>query len=69
GAGDLLEIAPPGARTTVYLPFTRAFVPEVDVAGGVVVIAPPDDFPAPPRPAPDEIEVDAEHGDEPGPAR
>jgi len=54
GAGDLLEIAPPGARTTVYLPFTRAFVPSVDIAAGVVTIAPPEDFLAPPKPGPDD---------------
>lgn len=61
GAGDLLEIAPPGARTTVYLPFTRAFVPGVDVAGGVVTIAPPEDFLAPPGPEPDAV-ADPEDG-------
>nr|WP_188912160.1 ribosome maturation factor RimM [Salinarimonas ramus] len=58
GAGDLLEIAPPGSRTSVYLPFTKAFVPAVDVAAGIVTIAPPEDFLAPPRPEPDD-------GDEP----
>lgn len=40
GAGDLVEIAP--VRGTTYLvPFTRAAVPEVDVAGGRIVIDPP----------------------------
>lgn len=39
GAGDLLEIAP--ARGATYLvPFTRATVPEVDLAGGRLVIDP-----------------------------
>ncbi|MGA7994859.1 MAG: ribosome maturation factor RimM [Bradyrhizobium sp.] len=37
GAGDIIEIAPPGG-TTVLLPFTNAVVPSVDVAGGRVVI-------------------------------
>ena len=41
GAGDLIEIQPaPGART-FYLPFTRAVVPLVDLAGGRLVVAPP----------------------------
>ncbi len=41
GAGDLIEIQPaPGART-FYLPFTRAVVPVVDIAGGRLVVAPP----------------------------
>lgn len=37
GAGDIIEIAPPGG-TTMLLPFTNAVVPSVDVAGGRVVI-------------------------------
>lgn len=41
GAGDLLEIRPEGARGTYYLPFTKQMVPEVDIAGGRIVIAPP----------------------------
>jgi 16S rRNA processing protein RimM len=40
GAGDILEIAPP-AGETLLLPFTRAVVPEVDLAGGKVVVVPP----------------------------
>ncbi|MBR1091515.1 ribosome maturation factor RimM [Bradyrhizobium manausense] len=40
GAGDIIEIAPlKGA--TMLLPFTNAVVPEVDIAGGRVVIALP----------------------------
>jgi 16S rRNA processing protein RimM len=42
GADDLLEIRLAGARRTVLLPFTAAVVPTVDVAGGRVVIAPPE---------------------------
>ncbi|WP_137391875.1 ribosome maturation factor RimM [Rhodoligotrophos defluvii] len=38
GAGDLLEIERPGAAATVYVPFTREAVPEVDIAGGKVVV-------------------------------
>jgi len=46
GAGDILEIEQPGAGTsgpgrTVDLPFTRAAVPVVDLAGGRVVVDPP----------------------------
>lgn len=41
GAGDLLEIAPAAGGRTFYLPFTRAAVPVVDIAGGRVVIVLP----------------------------
>ena len=37
GAGDIIEIAPPGGPT-MLLPFTNAVVPTVDVQGGRVVI-------------------------------
>jgi len=40
GAGDLIEIAPPRGAT-VLVPFTRAAVPEVDIAAGRLVIDPP----------------------------
>jgi 16S rRNA processing protein RimM len=40
GAGDLLEIAPPSGKS-VFIPFTAAVVPEIDVAGGRVTVAPP----------------------------
>lgn len=40
GAGDLLEIAPPMGNT-VLVPFTDAAVPEVDIAGGRVILDPP----------------------------
>ncbi len=42
GAGDLLEIFVPGARTTVLLPFTRANVPTVDLSAGRIVADPPE---------------------------
>lgn len=42
GGGDLLEIAVPGRRQTVLLPFTRAFVPRIDLAEGRIAITPPD---------------------------
>lgn len=41
GAGDLLEIAPPGGGEPVSLPFTRETVPTVDLAAGVVIADPP----------------------------
>jgi 16S rRNA processing protein RimM len=40
GAGDLVEVRGPDGET-FYVPFTREAVPEVDVKGGRVVIAPP----------------------------
>jgi 16S rRNA processing protein RimM len=43
GAGDLLEIEPASGGNTLLLPFTAAVVPVVDVKGGRVVIAPPDE--------------------------
>ena len=52
GAGDIIEIAPLSG-TTLLLPFTNAVVPTVDLAGGRVVIALPE-------------EID---GDEPGDAK
>jgi len=38
GAGDLLELRLPNKRQTELVPFTDAFVPEVDIAGGRVVV-------------------------------
>jgi 16S rRNA processing protein RimM len=40
-AGDLLAIAREGGGE-VLVPFIREFVPEVDVAGGRVVLTPPE---------------------------
>ncbi|PHP28521.1 ribosome maturation factor RimM [Limimaricola cinnabarinus] len=42
GAGDLLEVAPPGGGETVLLPFTLAAVPTVDLASGRIVADPPE---------------------------
>ena len=44
GGGDLLEISPAGGGPTALLPFTKAFVPQVDIAGRRVVVDPPDAF-------------------------
>jgi len=38
GAGDLLEVRLEGSPKTELIPFTEAFVPEVDVADGRAVI-------------------------------
>jgi 16S rRNA processing protein RimM len=38
GAGDLVEIAPSAGGPSVLLPFTKAFVPTVDIPGGRIVI-------------------------------
>jgi 16S rRNA processing protein RimM len=42
GAGDLIEIKPLSGGPTVLIPFTRDNVPEVDVEGGRLVLAPPE---------------------------
>ena len=43
GAGTSLEIA--GGAAPVIVPFTRACVPEIDLAQGRVVVVPPDEVP------------------------
>jgi 16S rRNA processing protein RimM len=43
GAGDVIELERADG-TTEFLPFTRAVVPEVDIEGGKVVIAPPEEI-------------------------
>jgi len=53
GGGDLLEIAPVAKGPTALLPFTKAFVPVVDLAKKRIVAAPPDDLFEPARPAPE----------------
>jgi len=40
GAGDMLEVKL-GTGATVLVPFTRAMVPEIDLAAGRVVVDPP----------------------------
>ena len=41
GADDLLELQLAGSSVTVFLPFTRAAVPTVDLAAGRIVADPP----------------------------
>lgn len=44
GGGDLLEIAPAKGGASALLPFTKAFVPVVDLAGRRVVVDAPEDL-------------------------
>ncbi len=53
GAGDVLDVALPDGRVEM-LPFTKAVVPVVDVAGGRVVVAPPETIEARPEDERDE---------------
>jgi 16S rRNA processing protein RimM len=41
GAGDILEIAPAAGGEALLLPFTREVAPEIDFAGGRIIIVPP----------------------------
>jgi len=41
GAGDILEILVPGGGETLMFPFSRAVAPEIDIAGGRIIIVPP----------------------------
>ncbi len=41
GAGDMLEIRPPGEPETAFLPFTSESVPGVDLEAGRVLVDPP----------------------------
>jgi 16S rRNA processing protein RimM len=47
GAGAILELQ--GQGRTVLVPFTEAFVPQIDVAGGRIVVAPPAESSSSPR--------------------
>ena len=38
GAGDVIEIALAGSRQTELIPFTKAFVPEVSIAKGQILV-------------------------------
>jgi 16S rRNA processing protein RimM len=51
GSGDLLEIAPPEEGATALLPFTKTFVPAVELASRRVIADPPLDLFAPAKPA------------------
>jgi len=51
---EAAEIAPAQKGPTAFLPFTKAFVPTVDIAGKRIVAAPPDDLFEPAKPAPED---------------
>ncbi|MGO4524433.1 ribosome maturation factor RimM [Microvirga sp. 2MCAF35] len=53
GGGDLLEIAPAQKGPTALLPFTKAFVPTIDLRAKRIVANPPDDLFEPAKSAPD----------------
>jgi len=60
GAGDVLMVDG-GAVGAFDLPFAKAFVPQVDLAAGFLVVDLPDDFfDTPERPADEESEEDAD---------
>src|SRR5262245_40610643 len=44
GAGDILEVEIAESREHIMLPFTETFVPRVDIAGGFIMVVPPEDF-------------------------
>lgn len=52
GGGDLLEIRPAAGGPTALLPFTKAFVPSLDVGSGRIVAVLPEGFFDPPAPKP-----------------
>ncbi len=53
GSDDLLEVARPG-RASVYVPFTRAVVPTIDIKGRRVIVDPPDGLLDEAKPGPDD---------------
>lgn len=57
GAGDLLEIRPPDGGRSLLVPFTKAAVPEIDLAGGRLVVRPPDEL------APEDLAIEPGEGD------
>jgi 16S rRNA processing protein RimM len=54
GGGDLLEIAPAPHGATALLPFTKEFVPVVEIAQKRVVVALPEGFFEPAKPDPED---------------
>jgi 16S rRNA processing protein RimM len=46
GAGDILEVRVEGEKRTALYPMTEAVVRRVDLAGGVIVLAPPEEVDA-----------------------
>jgi len=55
GAGEMLEIEQEGSKTkgqTLLLPFSKAIVPEIDLAGGWLIAVPPPETEARPESEP-----------------
>ena len=52
GGGDLLELRPAAGGATALLPFTKAFVPDLDVPGRRITVDLPEDFFEAPGPKP-----------------
>lgn len=46
GAGDILEVRPDGEKRTVLYPMSEDVVRRVDIAGGVIVLSPPEEVDA-----------------------
>lgn len=44
GAGDMIEVMGPGMKQSLMLPFTRAVVPTVDIAGRRLVVDLPEEI-------------------------
>jgi 16S rRNA processing protein RimM len=49
GAGDILELRPRAGGSTIMVPFTAAYVPEVDLGRGRIVVSPPQEMPTGPQ--------------------
>lgn len=49
GAGDLLDVKPDRGGASVLVPFTKAIVPQVNIAEGFVMLDPPEDLLDPPK--------------------
>jgi len=62
GAGSFVTIRDEAGKESL-IPFTRAVVPVVEVSGGRIVVAPPEESEVPPQPG------EAEAGDTPRPRR
>ncbi len=43
GAGDIIEISPPGHKSAVLLPFSKTIVPNVDIGAGRLIVDLPED--------------------------
>lgn len=59
GSDDLLDIRLSGTGRTVYLPFTKAVVPEIHIADGYLVVIPPEGWLEDTPRDPEDIDPDA----------